>query len=394
MDLRAIGGCRLRPCWLQNNQFRLEEERHVMRRIWQAEEGMTLIELMVAMVVSLAVVAAALALLVTSNNAIQVNQQATDTQQNVRLAMDLISQDIKLAGFNMSNVVVPGCVVGLLATPAPIVPLDNVPAGAVGVINDVGPDAVNLLVPSMVAGNGGGVPVLSALASGGNTIPLSALDIGAMVTSGLVLGSVVSVGGNFSSSVTAIGATFLTLAKGLPVAAQFPAGTPVYLLQCVRYTVSANPAICAGSTSCLLRNGVPMVDGIEDLQLAYGCDGCNVLAPNPGGPDGVIDDQDNPGPLPVGAGVFSAGDFITNNNWATLPMTPDKIRLVQITIVARDSQASKGLSEGNALPTHAAAPVIVSDHNPAVDATYNAPVYNQQRRRVLTKTVQVRNLES
>lgn len=364
-----------------------------MRRIWQAEEGMTLIELMVAMVVSLAVVGAALALLVTSNNAIQVNQQATDTQQNVRLAMDLISQDIKLAGFNMGGTV-PGCVVGPLATPAPIVPLDNVPGGAVGAINDVGPDAVSIVVPNMTAGAGGGTPVLSAQASGGNIIPLAAADIGAMVTSGLVLGSVVSVGGSFSSPVTAIGAAALNLAKGLPAAAQFPAGTPVYLLQCVQYAISLNQALCAGSTSCLLRNGVPMVDGIEDLQLAYACDGCNTLPPNTPGPDGVIDDQDNPGPLPVGAGVFTAGDFITNNNWATLPMTPDKIRLVQVTIVARDSQASKGLSEGNTVQTHSAAPVVASDHNPALDATYSAPVYNQQRRRVLTKTIQVRNLES
>ncbi|NOS81029.1 MAG: hypothetical protein HOP32_05540, partial [Nitrospira sp.] len=194
--------------------------------------------------------------------------------------------------------------------------------------------------------------------------------------------------------VTAIGAAALNLAKGLPAAAQFPAGTPVYLLQCVQYAISLNQALCAGSTSCLLRNGVPMVDGIEDLQLAYACDGCNTLPPNTPGPDGVIDDQDNPGPLPVGAGVFTAGDFITNNNWATLPMTPDKIRLVQVTIVARDSQASKGLSEGNTVQTHSAAPVVASDHNPALDATYSAPVYNQQRRRVLTKTIQVRNLES
>jgi type IV pilus assembly protein PilW len=364
-----------------------------MRRIWQAEEGMTLIEVLVASVVSLAVVTAALALLVTSNNASQVNQQAADTQQNVRLAMDLISQDIKLAGFNMSSAV-PGCVVGPLATPAPIVPLDNVPAGAVGAINDVGPDAVNLVVPSMTAGAGGGTPVLSAQASGGNIIPLAAAQIGAMVTSGLVPGSVVSVGGSFSSPVTAIGAATLTLAKGLPPAAQFPAGTPVYLLQCVQYTVSTNQAICAGSTSCLLRNGVPMVDGIEDLQLAYACDGCNILPPNPGGPNGVIDTQGAPIGTPIGAGVYTAADFITNNNWAILPMTPDKIRLVQVTIVARDSQASKGLSEGNALPIHSAAPVIVSDHNPATDATYNATFYNQQRRRVLTKTIQVRNLES
>jgi type IV pilus assembly protein PilW len=137
-----------------------------------------------------------------------------------------------------------------------------------------------------------------------------------------------------------------------------------------------------------------MVDGIEDLQLAYACDGCNTLPPNTPLANGVIDTQNAPIGTPVGAGVYNAADYITNNTWAVSPMTPDKIRLVQVTIVARDNQASKGLSEGNALPINSAAPVMASDHNPSADAGYNATTYSQQRRRVLTKTIQVRNLES
>jgi type IV pilus assembly protein PilW len=362
--------------------------------MWQAEEGVTLIEIMVASVVTAVVVAAAMTMVVTSNKATQVNEQAADTQQNVRLAMDLISQDIKLAGFNMTSAV-GACTVGPLAVPAPIVPGDNVPGGAVGVINDVGPDAVGLVVPSMTAGAGGGTPVLSAVATGAsNIIALSAADMTALGTSGLAIGSVVSVGGSFSSRVTAVGAVSLTLAQSPPPSAQFPIGTPVFLLQCVQYAISAVPAVCGGSTSCLLRNGVPMVDGIEDLQIAYACDGCNVLAPNTPLPNGVIDDQDAPPGTPIGAGVFNTADFITNNTWAVSPMRPDKIKLVQVTIVARDSQPSKGLSEGSSLPVNSAPAVIVSDHDPSVDAGYNATTYQQQRRRVLTRTIQVRNLES
>ena len=135
-----------------------------------------------------------------------------------------------------------------------------------------------------------------------------------------------------------------------------------------------------------------MVDGIEDLQLAYACDGCNILPPNTLLPNGIIDDQDAPGLLPIGAGTYTAMDFVTNKTWATSPFTPDKIQLIQVTIVARDNQASKGLSEGNALPINSAGPVIASDHNPSADAGYNAATYSQQRRRVLTKTIQVRNL--
>lgn len=369
-----------------------------MRRIWRTEEGVTLIELMIAVVVTAVIAAAAMTVVITSNKATQANEQVADTQQNARLAMELISQDIKLAGFNMTGTVtgtVGACVVGPLALPAPIVPGDNVPGGAVGVINDVGPDTVRLVVPSMAAGAGGLTPVLSAVASGvSNTISLSAADITAMGPSGLAVGSVVSVGGSFSSPVTAVGATSLTLAKLPPPSAQFPIGTPVYLLRCVTYAISAVPAVCGGATSCLLRDGVPMVDGIEDLQLAYACDGCNVLAPNTLLPNGVIDDQDAPGGTPIGAGVFNAADFITNNTWAVSPMTPDKIRLVQVTIVARDSQPSRGISEGNIVASNSAVAVIVSDHNPSMDAGYNAATYQQQRRRVLTRTVQVRNLES
>ena len=365
-----------------------------MRRIWLTEVGMTLIELMAAIGVTTVLVAAALTIVVTSNKATQVNEQVGEVQQNVRLAMDLISQDIKLAGFNMTSAV-GACTVGTMALPAPIVPGDNVPAGGVGVINDVGPDTVRLVVPSMTAGANGATPVLSALASGAtNVISLSAGDITAMVTSGLAIGSVVSVGGSFSSPVTVVGVASLTLAKFPPPSAQFPIGTPVYLLQCVSYSISAIPALCGGSTSCLLRNGVPLVDGIEDLQLAYACDGCNVLAPNTLLPNGVIDDQDAPVGTPVGAGVFNGADFITNNAWTIAPMTPDKIKLVQVTIVARENQLPKGLAEGNAVPVNTAGPVIVSDHNPSADGGYNPGTYQQQRRRVLTRTIQVRNLDS
>jgi type IV pilus assembly protein PilW len=360
-----------------------------MRRIWRAEEGVTLIELMAAVVVTAIVAAAAMTILVTSNKATQVNEQVADVQQNVRLAMDLISQDIKLAGFNMTSAV-GACTVGPVNLPAPIVPGDNAPAGA-----DAGPDTVRLVVPSMVAGAGGGTPVLSALATGvSNVISLSSADISAMVTSGLVVGSVVSLGGSFSSPLAAIGANSLTLTKFPPPSAQFPVGTPVYFMQCVPYAISTVPAVCGGSTSCLLRNGVPMVDGIEDLQLAYACDGCNVLAPNTPLPNGVIDDQDAPIGTPIGAGVFNAADFVTNNAWSLPPMVPDKIKLVQVTIVARENQPPRSLAEGNnRQPINTAGPVIVSDHNPSADAGYNATTYSQQRRRVLTRTIQVRNME-
>ncbi|MCE9534950.1 MAG: hypothetical protein K8R65_00880, partial [Nitrospirae bacterium] len=59
-----------------------------------------------------------------------------------------------------------------------------------------------------------------------------------------------------------------------------------------------------------------------------------------------------------------------------------------------DNQQSKGLGEVASVGMNTAGPVIVSDHNPSADAGYNLTTYQQQRRRVLTRTIQVRNLES
>jgi type IV pilus assembly protein PilW len=362
-----------------------------MRTDKRSERGFTLIEVMVAMIVAMAVVAAAFTILVTSNKAAQVNEQVADTQQNARLAMDLIATDIKLAGFNMTGTI-GNCTVGNPPVPVPIVPLDNTPGGAVAAINDVGPDSVRMVVPALTAGSTGGLPVLAAAAVGDATlITLSAADVTAMTNAGMALGSVVSIGASHASRITAIAATTLTLERPFPPAPAgvilYPIGTPVYLLQCVTYAISTVAATCGGSTTCLTRNGVPMVDGIEDLQLAYGCDGCNTAPPNPPLPNGVVDEQDASG------GTFTQGDLITNSLWNIVPMTPDKIKLVQVTIVARQNRAEQGVAETGATASNTAGPVIASDHNPSADAGYNVTAYRQQRRRVLTRTIQVRNIE-
>src|SRR2546426_1175989 len=75
---------------------------------------------------------------------------------------------------------------------------------------------------------------------------------------------------------------------------------------------------------------------------------------------------------------------------APLPAT---IRLVQISIVARQLRNDQGLGEGQATAVNAG-PVVVGDHNPSNpgDAGFNLATYQQIRRRVLIRTVDARNL--
>ena len=154
------------------------------------------------------------------------------------------------------------------------------------------------------------------------------------------------------------------------------------------------PTLCGGAAGpCLTRTvdsgtaptvTTSLVDGVEDLQIAYGCDGCNA-AINGGVADGVIDDWN-------ANNTFDVADFQTNRVWAVGTFDPATIRLVQINIVARQTAIDQGTGEGiqsGALST----PLQVSDHLPSNDAGYAAATYQSFRRRFLTRTVDTRNMQ-
>ena len=192
------------------------------------------------------------------------------------------------------------------------------------------------------------------------------------------------------------GAT-ITLGTAIQAPMYFPGspmvGTQVYLLQCVTYQVATGAANCGSAGPCLTRTvdsgtapaiTTSLLDGVEDLQFSYACDGCNGII-NSGIPNGVIDDFN-------GNNTFDIADFQTNRVWAVGTFDPATIRLVQINIVARQTAIDQGTGEGiqsGALSQ----PLQVSDHLPSNDAGYAAATYQSFRRRFLTRTVDTRNLQ-
>ncbi len=365
---------------------RLSQSKHVPSHEGRlaAQAGVTLVELMAATVISMIVVGAGFTALVASNKATQVNDLVASTQQNVRLAMELLARDVKLAGFGMTGPV-GACTVNGAAMP--IVPADNTPAGA-----DTGPDAINMVVPNS---NTAIAPLWTLAAQRQGPFTVIRLQPGAvadMQAAGMIVGSTVSIGGAVSSNVAAInaGSDDITLVDQIGAPKIFPAQTQVYVLECVTYSIGTTVAACAGNAPCLLRAvnggaGVPLVEGIEDIQFAYACDGCNILV-NGGVPDGIPDDFD-------AVAGFTPGDFVTNNLWNVDPMTPDKIKLVQINVVAIQAVADGGISEaGRVRQVVTPVPVTVSDHDPSNDLGYNIVNYQVDRRRVLTRAVETRNV--
>jgi type IV pilus assembly protein PilW len=382
------------------------------------EVGFTLIELMIAVTLSTIIVAAGFATLTGGYKATRVSNLVSDTQQNARAAMDLIAVDLKAAGFGFIGQVGACATTGGVASP--IVPFDNNNAGA-----DTGPDRISMVVPST---NTLAAPLWQLTAPPGGPGISNITLLPAAVTAMLaalpqtpppsLVGSTISIGGVTTATIGAVAGGLLTLNPAI-VSPWGPGnGTQVYLLQCITYQVIPPPdpnVLCGiGNAPCLVRGvapGValdcnvagstclPITNGIEDLQLYYGCDGCN---PVNGIPDRIVDDQN-------GSGSFDQADFISNNTWAgTLAagvLNPNTISLVQITIVAREAPQNagqdQGFGEGNARATSTSAPLNLPDHNhangvfvagdlPAAGAAMTA--YQQLRRRVLTRTVALRNV--
>jgi type IV pilus assembly protein PilW len=354
-------------------------KRFAMRQSTE-QAGFTLIELMVGMAVSVIVVAAAFTILTTTSRTLRANEQVVDTQQNLRMAMEMLARDLKLAGFGSPGVPIGNCTNG-------IVPADQNTGGA-----DTGPDSVQLLVPTTRASGANRWTLRLATSTAGTTvITLQPGAVAEMVSSGLTANvSYVSIGGSATAQVTGFNATASTINVAIPPPLWFQTEDRVYLLQCIRYRIVPAPDpgnLCGGVSPCLTRGvaGVvagpnaeaPIAEGIEDLQLAYACDGC-VTAINTGIPDRIIDDQ------PPATNSFDQTDFLSNVPWTVAPLTPDKIQLVQVALVARQSKNDQGFSEANNTMVGSSTLTVTGDHSLAADPNH--------RRRILVKTVETRNV--
>ena len=353
--------------------------RNELTRHSTKQAGFTLIELMVGMAVALVVVAAAFTILTTTSKTLRANEQIIDAQQNLRMAMELLVRDVKLAGFGNPGVAIGNCTNSIM------------PADQNGTGVDTGADSVQLLVPTIRTTGANRWTLNAATTSSGATqITLRPGAVTDMVNSGLVANqSYISIGGAATLQVTGLNASASTLNVSIPPPVWFQQEDPVYLLQCIRYRVVPVPDpgnICGGKAPCLTRGvaGVtagpnaeaPIAEGIEDLQLAYACDGCKASI-NSGIPDRIIDDQN-------GSNSFDQADFLSNVPWTAAPLTPDKIQLVQVVMVAKQSKNDQGFGESSQAFVGSSALTVTSDHTLPADSNH--------RRRMLQKTVETRNV--
>ncbi|MEP6932497.1 MAG: prepilin-type N-terminal cleavage/methylation domain-containing protein, partial [Nitrospirota bacterium] len=236
------------------------------------QQGFTLVEIMVATAITSVIVLAGMAALTMTGKAVRANEQVSDSQQNARMAMEMITHDIKMAGFgpqidpSKNSPPVGNCGIG--GTPVPILPGDNNPT--VGV-NDTGPDQISLVVPLTFYGAPAtpawqttapiivtGVAPFTAF----NSVSINAAILPSMTAAGFGVNSFISIGGIIATRVQAAAAPMLLTVPDTGKI-QIPTGAQIYILQCITYQVIPQLAggapgadlnsICGGNAPCLVR---------------------------------------------------------------------------------------------------------------------------------------------
>lgn len=241
------------------------------------QRGFTLIEVLMATALSGMVAMAAYTVFSSSNWSANVQQDVSQTQQNVRAAMDRVAKDVRAAGFGLPDPPF-SLTMGTKTFSAPV-EIDAVNASGA-------PDTLTVVGVGEFAGT---------LVRGANT------DCNQLTSKKICLssGDKFMVGGNFKSErryISIGGEKFIQLSTAQPEAAAGKfvlfdpdivgrdyldaQAVPVFILQAITYSIATDMTGCSPTNPCLvgqdysgvrdgLGNRAVYSEGIEDLQLAY-----------------------------------------------------------------------------------------------------------------------------
>ena len=339
-------------------------KRHPNAPRLRSEPGFSLIELMVSLGIFSIVSLAAFSVLSSSQKTAVMNDQTVQVQRNVRLAVDLISRDLRMAGYGNPAAGV------LAACPNHMNPTNS----------STGSDSIRVMTIDQPIGT------LTSAFTTGSTITVSGL------ASDAANGDLVTLEGIFTGLVTVSGSQ-LTFATSITSLQRIPAGTQVIRLTCVTYTVTGADGKVGGAgtvfapyqllrnTTASATNAVPIVDGIESLQLAYAVDEDK---------DGKIDDKN-------GSGTFDSGDFLSTIP-SSVNATPTSARQVRVTVVGRAIPPAAANTTNNCWydPDFKSGAAVNAEDlalaEPVQPSTCPAPrVTGGIRRRVLSRIVSLRD---
>jgi prepilin-type N-terminal cleavage/methylation domain-containing protein len=214
-----------------------------MSKMLRKQNGVTLIELLIALVISTLLTAAIYRTFVGQQKTLTTQEQVVDAQQNIRYAMGNMTREIRMAGFGNMALTLP---LNINGTPYNnIVNPDTPAAGALTFLS-----AVN--VGSTLTAAGG----------------ISQNQIVVSSVAGFAVNGNVSIGGVESNVISAINGVTNTITLTNPLVFNHLAGTPVFLIRAIAYQI-----VNVSGVPVLMRNdgggNQPEADNIEALQFQY-----------------------------------------------------------------------------------------------------------------------------
>lgn len=217
-------------------------------------KGITLIELLVALVISTLLIAGLYRTLIGQQKTYVVQEQVVDMQQNVRAAINRMMTEIRMAGFGNVSMVLP-VTFGAKPPFTNVLNLDNPAAGALTIICATGGTAT-----LTVAGSGGQNQVTVSTLTDDKGNPL--FDTGNR--------KYVSIGGLESYIITSIDNGTKTITLNASLIYNHPIGTPVFTIKALSYQVAVVDGIPTLLRDENLGDGaLPQADGIQNLQFVY-----------------------------------------------------------------------------------------------------------------------------
>ena len=301
------------------------------------ERGFTLIEMMVAVGITLVITLAGYTFFNNTFNFSILHSRTAEMQRETRVAMDIMSREIRNAGFGIVEPLT-GVIQG---TVSPIQASNNVDAAPDGTANQL--DRITVVEGYETIG------ALNAVAAAGATTITMTPSTGVNPTSPSIVGSTITLEGFYTGVVTAVsgGPAVYTLTLNSPLNRAYTGLNAVTLVRTITYHVG----VPAGATEPVLYrnandgNGDQIIaSGIEDLQFAY---------------------------------LLSNGTETWTPTAVTPPTVPD-IRAVRISLLAR-------ALDPNSKATQISTRQALEDHAGAATA-------DRYHRRLVTKVVEVRSL--
>ncbi len=224
-----------------------------MDTILKKEKGLTLIELLIALVISALLIAGLYRTFIDQQKTFTVQEQVVDMQQNIRAGINRMMTEIRMAGFGNVSMVLP--VSYSTGTFNNVLNLNTPAAGSLTIVSSI--DETSTLAAE--GGIGQNQVTVSTLTDGqGNAL----FDTGNR--------KYISIGGVESHRITSIDSGTSTITLSGPLGFYHPAGTPVYIIRALSYQVAS-----VNGTHTLMRDEhlgdgpQPQADNIEDLQFTY-----------------------------------------------------------------------------------------------------------------------------